>query len=64
MHIRYYHTTIKHGNLLLVLHVEAAIPVSSEVCFTPRLHVSLVVSKGPVVESLEVSISSLSSPGR
>lgn len=49
---------------MFVLHVEAAIPISSEICFSPKLHVSLVVSKGPVVLSLEVSISSLSSPVR
>lgn len=47
-----------------VLRVEAVIPVSLEIRFTPKLHESLVVSKGPVVVSLEVSISSLSSSRR
>ncbi len=44
--------------------LDAAVPVSSEICFAPKLHFSLVVSKGAAVVSLEVSISSLSSPGR
>lgn len=44
------------------MYVEVALPVSLEICFAPMLHESLVVSKGPVAVSLEVSMSSLSSP--
>lgn len=42
--------------------VDNALPVSFEICFTLMLHESLVVSKGPVAVSLEVSMTSLSSP--
>lgn len=48
----------------LSLPIEAAIPLSSEICFTPTSHESLVVSEGSVVVSLEVSISSLNSSVR
>lgn len=48
----------------LALPIEKAIPLSSEICFTPTSHESLVVSEGSVVVSLEVSISSLSSSVR
>lgn len=41
----------------LTLPIET-IPLSSEICFTPTSHESLVVSEGSVVVSLEVSISS------
>lgn len=40
-----------------------ASPASIEICFALMLHESLVVSKGPVAVSLEVSMASLSSPG-
>lgn len=48
----------------LTLPIEEAIPLSSEICFAPASHESLVVSEGSVVVSLEVSISSLSSSAR
>lgn len=48
----------------LTLPIEEAIPLSSEICFTPTSHESLVVSEGSVVVSLEVSKSSLSSSAR
>lgn len=41
--------------------VRAAIPASSEI-FAPKLLVSLVVSKGSVLLSLKLSMSSISSP--
>lgn len=44
------------------LRADKALPVSFEICFTLMLHESLVVSKGPVAASLEVSMTSLSSP--
>lgn len=47
--------------VIFIFFLHAAAPVSSDICFAPRLHVSLVVSKGAAVVSLEVSRSSLSS---